>query len=207
MGSSSSNVRESMVLLKDAQGGDPKALNALLTRYFERVLRIVRARLGGKLRGRHDSMDIAQGAMVRVLQGLGKFEPKSEGALIQWMSKLVENEIRDLADYHDAKKRRLSKEIPILPSTTSRVGLESRLQDLSQKSPSQQVALGEDLLSLEKAMDKLGKEREPILLREYAGLTFKEIAQELHLSEDAARMRYVRAMDKLTDLVTKISPH
>lgn len=196
-------VRESLVLLKKAQGGDQAALNDLLTRYFERVLKIVRVRMGHKLRGRNDSMDIAQNAMIRVLQGLEKFEPRSDGALIQWVSKLVENEIRDQVDYHGAQKRRLSKEVPILPSTESRAGMESLLKDLSQKSPSQQAALHEEILQLEEALDKLGDGKEVILMREYAGLTFKEIGKELHVSEDAARMQYVRAMGRLTDVMAE----
>lgn len=203
MGSDSSKAKTSLDLLVSAQGGDRDALNALMTRYFDRVLKIVRIRMGPKLRGRHDSMDIAQDAMIRVIRSLDKFKPQSDGALIQWMSKLVENEIRDRVDYLGAKKRRLSKEVPILPSTGSKLGLESRLKDSGQKSPSQEVAINEELLQLEEVMDELGQGKEIILMREYAGLTFREIGGEFNLTEDAARMQYVRAMDKLTDLIAK----
>lgn len=198
-----SQLENSLLLLKEAKKGDPQALNALLSRYFDRVLRIVRSRMGKKLRGMQDSMDIAQNAMIRVIQGIGRFEPNSEGALIQWMSKLVENEIRDLVDYYGSKKRHAEKEVPILPSSPSHPGLASVLPNLAEKSPSQQLALKEEVLVLEEALDRLGEKKEVILLRDYAGLTFKEMGKELKISENAARMQYVRAMNKLTDIIGK----
>jgi len=171
-----------------------------MQRYYERILRIVRARIGQKLRARQDSMDIAQNAIIRVINGLEQFEVRSEGELINWISKLVENEIKDQAGFHGAEKRRISKEVPILPSSESKAGLESRLEDIWNKSPSQQLAIKDDLIKLESALDKLGEAREVVILREYSGLSFKEMGQELNISEDAARMKYVRAMDKLTDI-------
>lgn len=42
----------SLVLLERYQGGDEAALNKLMTRYYPRVERIVRARMGGFLRSR-----------------------------------------------------------------------------------------------------------------------------------------------------------
>lgn len=194
-------LKTSLNLVHAARNGDRKAFEEFVNRYFERVLRIVRARVGPKLRARQDSMDLAQNAIIRVIEGLERFDPESEGALINWISKLVENEIRDQVEFHDAQKRRISKEVAILPSTESRAGLEGQLGDVFQRSPSQQVALKEEILRLEKALDKLESGKEAIILREYSGLTFREIAKELNVSEDAARMQYVRAMDKLTDLI------
>lgn len=197
--SASPALKESLVLLKSAQDGDRGAYEAFMARYFERVLRIVRARIGPKLRTRQDSMDIAQDAMIRVIQGLDQFEPQSEGALIHWISKLVENQIRDAADFHGAQKRRISREVPLTTDSDEGPGLLGRVQDPTQKTPSQILVLQEDLQKLEDTLDDLGSGKEVILLRDYAGMTFKEIGKELGLSEDAARMQYVRAMDKLTD--------
>jgi len=190
-------------LLHLAQKGQSEAYEELMGRYFERVLRIVRARMGPGLRARHDSMDIAQNAMLRVINSLKDFEPRSEGALIHWMSRLVENEIRDLADYNKAQKRDQKKEVPIHATSNSQIGLEGTLPDLSEKSPSQYFALNQELMALEESLDKLGKGKDVILMRNYAGMTFKEIGGELSLSEDAARMQYVRAMDKLTSIIAQ----
>jgi RNA polymerase sigma-70 factor (ECF subfamily) len=193
-------LRDSLDLLHSAKKGDQVAYETFMARYFDKVLRIVRARLGVKLRGRQESMDIAQDAMIRVIQGMEKFEPRSEGALIQWVSKLVENQIRDAADYHGAQKRRISQEVPIGAGAEEPYRL-SRIADLSQKTPSQILALKEQLEQLERTLDRLGERKEVILLRNYAGMSFKEIGEELNISEDAARMQFIRAMDKLTDLL------
>lgn len=55
---------------------------------------------------------------------------------------------------------------------------------------------------LDEAMDELGdREREAVLLRFFARQPFAEIGRTLHLSEDAARMRVERALDKLRGLL------
>lgn len=196
----SAALRDSLDLLSSAKKGDQGAYEAFMARYFDKVLRIVRIRLGQRLRGRQDSMDIAQDAMIRVIQGIQGFEPRSEGALVQWISKLVENQIRDAADFHGAQKRRISQEVP-LQSDESRHNMLSRIVDLSQKTPSQILSLKEEIQKLEGALEQLGERKEVVLMRNYAGLTFKEIGDELEISEDAARMQYIRAMDKLTDII------
>lgn len=57
---------------------------------------------------------------------------------------------------------------------------------------------------LDEAMDELGaRDREVVLLRFFAGQPFAEIGAKLQLTEDAARMRVERALDKLHALLTR----
>ena len=62
--------RRSLDLLEQAQGGDRQALEDLLSRYQERIRRIVRIQLGSSaLRRHHDSMDIVQSTFRAAPQG------------------------------------------------------------------------------------------------------------------------------------------
>lgn len=197
------DIKTTMTLIMRAQAGDAQALNLLLQRYLNRILRIVRMKLGPKLRTKMESMDVVQEVMVRVVKGFEKFDPKNEAAFIHWMSKLVQNEIRDLADYHGAAKRDLNAEVANKKDSTIVSSVLSNIPANSEWRPSFQMKLKEEVLELEAALDQLPeKQREIVIMRQYEELSFKEIGQELGCSEDAARMQFARGIDKLADLMT-----
>src|SRR5262249_14069822 len=92
-------------LLQLVQTGDKEALNDLYNRYLMRVLAAVRARLGAELRGKLESWDVVQEAMLASLKNVQSFTQTSEGAFLNWLAKVVENRIRDQLDYFHAEKR------------------------------------------------------------------------------------------------------
>lgn len=195
-------LKNTLTLVKRAKEGEATALNLLLDRYVQRILRIVRMRLGPKLRGRMESMDVVQEVMIRAFKAFDQFEAKDESAFIHWISKLVQNEINDLADYTNASKRNPEKEIINKDQSSNKRSVLSNIPANSICNPSFQLQLKEDVLVLEAVMDQLpGKQKEVIIMRQYEGMSFKEIAEQLGCSEDAARMQFVRGMDKLTDLM------
>lgn len=197
------DIKTTLNLVMRAKSGEDQALNLLLERYLHRILRIVRMKLGPKLRTKMESMDVVQEVMVRAVKGFENFEPKNEAAFLHWISKLVQNEIRDLADYHGAAKRDFKQETDNKKDASIDSSLLSNIPANSEWKPSFQIRLKEDVLELEAAMDQLPeKQKEIVIMRQYEGLSFKEIGQELDCSEDAARMQFARAMDKLTDLLT-----
>lgn len=198
------NVRETIHLVHRAKAGEDAALNLLLERYLQRILRIVRSRLGPKLRGKMESMDVVQEVMMRAIKGFENFELKDEAAFLHWISKLVQNQIRDVADYHHAEKRDMNREVQKKTSDEKDCSILSNLPADSIYKPSFQIRLKEDVLALEAALDQLPEtQREVVIMRQYEGLSFKEIGAELGLSEDAARMQFARSMSKLTDLMSQ----
>ncbi len=117
--------RTTIRLLHDAQQGDRDALDALYTRYLDRMHAIVRLRLGPKLRQKLDSMDILQEAMLASIRDLENVELQTRQDLFHWLCRLVENRIRDQADHFAARKRDMAKERPlepVRPSYESMVG-------------------------------------------------------------------------------------
>lgn len=199
----SGDISETLNLVRQAKSGEPAALNLLLDRYLQRILRIVRLRLGPKLRGRLESMDIVQEVMLRALRGFEQFEARDEAAFLHWISRLVHNEIRDQADFHGAAKRDAAKEVASHNNSEENRSVLSQIPADSVYRPSFQLRLKDDVLRLEAAMDRLNEtQRDVIVMRQYEGMSFREIGLEMNLSEDAARMQFSRALDKLTDLMS-----
>jgi RNA polymerase sigma-70 factor (subfamily 1) len=164
------------------------------------VLAAVRARLGAELRGKLESWDVVQDALLASLRNVQAFDQASEGAFLNWLAKIVENRIRDQADFFRADKRDHRLEKPL----AGRSDDSSAPLDIPEKcgtpTPSQVLILSEDLARLEKAMDQLPEEsRELIVAVKIEGRTYDEIAQAIGKSPDAVRMQAKRALMALAN--------
>jgi RNA polymerase sigma-70 factor (ECF subfamily) len=186
-------------LLQRVNAGDAAALNALYDRYIMRVLAAVRARLGAELRGKLESWDVVQDALLASLKNVQAFNQTSEGALLNWLAKVVENRIRDQVDYFRADKRdhRLEGPLEKPRSIESAVPLDIPERS-SVPTPSRILVLSEDLSRLEQAMDRLPQDsRELIVAAKIEGRSYQEIAQATGKSPDAVRMQVNRAFQAL----------
>jgi RNA polymerase sigma-70 factor (subfamily 1) len=188
-------------LLQRIQTGDKGALNELYNRYLMRVLAAVRARLGAELRGKLESWDVVQDALLASLKNVQSFNQTSEGAFLNWLAKVVENRIRDQLDFFRADKRDHRLERPLAGSRSAESSVPLDIPERSGvPTPSQFLVLSEDLARLEKAMDQLPEEsRELIVAVKIEGRTYDEIAQNLGKSPDAVRMQVKRALLALTN--------
>ncbi len=185
-------------LIRRAQGGDQEALNQLLARYQPRILAIVRVRLGSALRAKVESQDLLTEVMAAIWQHLSRFDVEREGAFIGWVSRLVENRIRDQARYWNAKKRH-GREVPLGQEGADREGPEIPAPD---PTSTQELLRQQRWELMEQALDRLPtKYREVLLQRELEDLTFREIGDRMDLSEDAVRMLHKRAWKALIDVV------
>src|SRR6266567_468740 len=140
-----SDPTATQALLKRVQIGDKKALNDLYNRYLMRVLAAVRARLGAELRGKLESWDIVQDAMMASLKNVQSFNQTSEGAFLNWLAKVVENRIKDQLDYFRAEKRDHHLEKPMVGARSEE---SSAPLDIPERScaptPSQVMILSEE---------------------------------------------------------------
>jgi RNA polymerase sigma-70 factor, ECF subfamily len=174
------DITHSLDLVLRAQQGDKDALNRLFERYYERVRRIVRLRLGAKLRERVDSGDILQETFLAAVGALDNFEMREEASFIQWLSRLAERQIIAAADYHGAKKRDSRRETPLktprADAPTATVQLD--LADGKGAKPIDLIADSEEREKVEACIELLPEEyRELILLRNYAGASWEAVAE------------------------------
>lgn len=189
--------KQTLQLIREAKTGDQGALNEVCGRYLDRVHHLVRFRLGGRLRQKVESMDIVQEVMLTAVKDIEQFDTKSESRFINWLARIVENTIRDQIDYYLAQKRRMTKE-----------DYPEEIADKNIHRVTYKMGSAEKMARLEKALDQLkDQQKEVIILKNYAGMTFKEIAALFDKKEDAVRMLFVRSMDKLTDLLAKQGQH
>lgn len=198
--SDNSSYKTTQHLVALAKEGDKAALEQLCQVYAKRVHWIVRFRMGGEIRSKLDSMDLVQDAFVLALQDLEDFTYRAEGDFLRWLSKIVENRIRDNIKQLHADKRNIRKEVS--PTERSSAGA---LGPVATTTPSVIVSKREDLDKLEKAIDKLRPEyREVIILKKIEGLSYREISNRLGKTTDAVGMLVSRAMISLINAFEKI---
>lgn len=194
-------LKRTQELVAQAQEGDTLALDQLCDVYTERVRRIVRFRMGPELRSHLESMDLVQEALVEAVMDLDQFRYSSEGDFLRWLSRIVENTIRDNVDKAHAAKRDIRKQVPL--DHAGRPIFDARLP-VATTTPSVVVSLREDLDRLEKAMDQLKPEyREVIVLAKIEGLPCQEIAERLGKTPAAVAMLLSRAIVAVTNLLER----
>lgn len=185
------------VLVSAARDGDRLALERLFERYLPRVRQIVAVRMGKRLRAIAEVEDLVQDAMVKVLQGLGSYEPRSEGSFRSWLARCVQNAIVDRAREQEAAKRGAGKlrRFADLGST--------RLSDsvFAGKDPTASAILrGKEFEErLEEALLGLEEhQREIIVLRYLCEMPYEEVASAMGFQEvTSARRACARAVHKL----------
>ncbi|MEZ5964295.1 MAG: sigma-70 family RNA polymerase sigma factor [Planctomycetota bacterium] len=175
--------------------GDEAAFTALLREHTPWIEQTVRRRLGPALRKRVDTQDIVQNTLIEVLRGAPRFVLTDRQHLRGLLACMVENVLRVQADHDRAQKRDLRREASP-PSSGSILFLDA--QPAAQATPSQAASSNELNDWVRLALELLEPDdRAVVAYREFEGLSFAEIGDRLEIGEDAARMRFNRALPKL----------
>lgn len=181
-------------LVDRAQAGDMQAYNRLFERYYERVLRIVRIRLGRGLKRFVEAEDILQETFIAAVRTFDRFEMRHEASLIAWMARLAENKIREAADYHHALKRDRRRDRALV---YVRDAMASGSLQMDLPSPIElpdQLASKQELTGLlEECLAELSEDqREVILLRLYHKGSWTWVAEQTGRPTDAAAREFFR---------------
>ena len=199
-------LTQSLELVERAQDGDLDAYNRLFERYYDRVLRICRIRLGPHMRKLVDAEDILQETFIAAIRTFERFEFRHEASLIAWLSRLAENKIREAVDYHHAQKRDKRKE-RVFTHIAAAMASGSLQFDppASIMAPGEQVEQAELLGVMEECMQELSDDhREVILCRLYAKGDWAWVAEQIgRPTEGAARELFRRAKMALIDRVSR----
>jgi RNA polymerase sigma-70 factor (ECF subfamily) len=158
--------------------------------------------MGAEIRSKLESMDVVQDALVYAVKDLGKFTYKNEGDFLLWLSKIVENRLRDNLDKLHANKRNIHKEVRLdsYKQTTGK-SFAGDVGPVDYTTPSAIISKREDLARLALAIDALKPEyRKVIVQTKIEGLSYKEIAVQLGKSPDAVRMLVSRAIAALSGI-------
>jgi RNA polymerase sigma-70 factor (ECF subfamily) len=175
-------------LFEQARGGSPDAAASFYERCARRLLPLIRLRMGRDLRAEMESRDILQTVLCRTLGRLDRVE--QPGAIMSWLARVAENEIRDRRDFHRRQRRDAARRAPLEDAADVPAAVRQALS---------LAIVTEEMERLEQALEALpAHQREIIVLRKLEELPFRDIAARLGKSEDACRMAFARAMAALT---------
>ena len=172
-----SELTDTLTLIDRHRAGDPRALDTLMARYYSRIERMVGIRVGPALLERESAADLVQDVLVRVVKGIERFEPRSGANWIDWVARLAENEIANHARAAQAKKRGggLERRVRQLAETASSWDLAAESTGVADRASRREQAR-----ILDRCIGNLPADRrEVILLRDYAGCSWQEVADRL----------------------------
>lgn len=184
--------------LKSARSGDRTALDGVLESVQARLRAVATAKLSRLLRGRMRTSDLLQSTYLDVVRSIDRFRGDDEQTFVVWVTRIMENNIRDKVRFYDrAKRKQPGADVVEAEEDAPAPGL----------SPSRRAIQVEDLLVVSHALNALSEDqRQVIELRMIEGLDYPEIARKLGRKEGAVRMLLSRAraalaleMDRLAD--------
>jgi len=192
---------ETSVFLDEWNRGSSKALQALIERHLPWIEEQVRRRLGPRLRSRGETLDYVQDAMIQFLRYGPRFHLTRDEHFRAFLVRVVENSLRNRYDWFTAQRRDIARERP-LPSDTI-LSLDPPLA--AGRTPSLSAARHEREAWIRLGMELLeADDREVLVLRQWRGMGFAEIAEKLEITPDAARMRHNAAVRRLAARVQEL---
>lgn len=185
-------------LLKQVHLGDPAALSALAEAHLPWIRAHVQRRMGAGMRALVEREDIVQQVFLDFLKSGPRFVLRDAAHFRALMLRIVENTLRQ--QHRDAhRKKRDAARVQPLPSGS--------VLDLGSPvtRPSAAASRDEHRAWVQLALELIPDEqRTMIQMREWEGLPFAEIAEHFGIREDAARMRYQRALRELAMMLLEI---
>ena len=185
-------------LVGKAQSGETDALNELFQRYHQTMVEVARRKLGPRLRLKEDPDDLAQTTFREATRDFGSYRYQGEGSLLRWLIQILQNKIRDKAEFYSAGKRDLSRE-RAMESTDSAGDDTPRDFPSADLSVTQAVQRDENFEVLRESLAELSSDhRRAITLVFFEGLSLRQAGERMGgRSEDAVRMMLRRAESKL----------
>ncbi|HYQ95887.1 MAG TPA: RNA polymerase sigma factor [Candidatus Eisenbacteria bacterium] len=179
----------SVLDLEGVRRRDPQALAAFFEQHFDRVYALVYRLLGD----RHWAQDATQEVFLKLHRAAHTLDPDREPG--PWVTTIAYNVCRDL--WRSGAYRLSRQAISIDDPDHGDGALPPNLKD-----PERELIASEREKLVQ---DAIGKLKEPlrvvVVLREYQGFSYEEIASVTGTSPVAARKRYSRALAELGNLL------
>ncbi len=184
-------------LVGRAQAGELDAFETLTSRYEQRIFSLARR----MLRQEQDAEDVTQQTFLSALENLNGF--RGEASFATWLFRIATH-----AALKIIRKRKGLKTISLEEATegTDRVDSVPHPEFIAdwRQSPEQLVQKNEVRRLLDEALSNLdAKHRLVFLLRDVEGLSVKETAEALGLTEANTKVRLLRARLQLREQLTR----
>jgi RNA polymerase sigma-70 factor (ECF subfamily) len=173
-------------LVVRARSGDRNAFGELVNRHMQRAYYIA---LG--LTGSHeDALDLSQEAFARAFRARASLDP--DRPFYAWLYQIVRRLCFNFLRDRSTRRRRLDEAIPWL---TQEAGARA-----SQSDPARSAERAELRARVQAAIEKLPeREREVLVLKEFEGLRYREIAELLGIPIGTVMSRLYYARRRLAE--------
>lgn len=167
-------------LVKQFTDGNQSSLEILINRHKKRVYTYIFL----IVKNQHLAEDIFQDTFIKVIKSLRLGKYKDEGRFVSWVLRIAHNLV---IDYY-----RKAKHLKIYSNDDNEIDIFNS-QKLSEKTIEDDIISDQISKEVRLLIEELPEDqKQVIILRHYAGLSFKEIAEQTNVSINTAlgRMRY-----------------
>jgi RNA polymerase sigma-70 factor (ECF subfamily) len=195
-------------ILQQAARGDGQVLGTLLARHRDRLRRMVALRMDRRLQGRIDPSDVIQEAYLEASARLADYLRNPSMPFFLWLRFLAGQKLVTLHRHHlGVRMRDAGQQVALdhgpLPEASS-AALAAQLLGHETR-PSEAAIRAEMKIRVQEALDGMSTlDREVLALRHFEQLSRAEIAQVLNVSEAAAGKRYIRALERLKQVLGRL---
>lgn len=194
-------------LLDRLHAGDRSVLSELFEFYRHRLKVMVRLRMDRRVTGRVSPSDVLQETMLEATRRIDSYLEEPNMPFHLWLRFLAGQQLLTAHRRHlGAQRRNAAQEITIFagtPQATSEYIAAQLVGHLT--SPSQAVVREEMREKLQEALNQMDPiDREILTLRHFEELSNNEVAILLKLKKSAASNRYVRALQRLRTILSRV---
>jgi RNA polymerase sigma-70 factor (ECF subfamily) len=182
-------------LVLRAKTGDQVAQGKLVQLWYKRIYNF-----GFKFFLDHDlAMEVSQRTFISMCKNFGHLQDPSR--FKPWLYKIAVNYCRE-----EARKKKGNRALPFDLVWNMNAEESPRWESSTHRfdSPERQLQQAELSEILQQALLELSEEqREIVIMKEYEGLKFREIAEVLNISENTVKSRMYYGLDGLKKILTK----
>ena len=156
-----------------------------LERFRPALVTIAEAMISPAYRGDIEASDLVQQTLLEAHAGVATLRRLNEGQFFGWLRKALQNNLLDAVKHANTQKHNVSRRVRESDLEGSFARLEQVLAEEA-TSPSELASRNEQIATLLSALQELpDKQRMAVIMKHLQGLSLKEIAISLDLSESA----------------------
>ncbi|MFZ2451139.1 MAG: RNA polymerase sigma factor RpoE [Methylovulum miyakonense] len=183
-------------LVVRVQQGDKKAYDLLVVKYQHKIVQLVNR----YLKDPSEAQDVAQEAFIKAYRAIGSF--RGDSTFYTWLYRIAINTAKN---YLVSRSRRSSQyEVDIQDAEA----MENAPQLQGTDTPERLLLNEEIIKAIKLAIDNLPEEmRTAIMLREFEGMSYEEIAEAMDCPVGTVRSRIFRAREAIDNKLTPLLTH
>jgi RNA polymerase sigma-70 factor, ECF subfamily len=183
--------------LAAARAGSGEALGQVLETFRAYLLLVADREIDPELRVKGGASDLVQETFLEAQRDFGRFHGSSAEELRAWLRRLLVNNVANFTrNYRQRAKRDVGREVSLEAGDSSHERGAGLVSDIL--SPSGQAEVHEQAEALARALERLPPDyRQVLAMRHEEQLTFEEIGTRMERTANAARMLWLRAVERL----------